>query len=70
MDTEVRRTTNKGNNTTCPAVRVHKDEVRLDRYKHVTTGFDDELEYVDATCFSFNTTRPYCYVRMVVSSSE
>jgi hypothetical protein len=28
------------NNMIYPAVRVHNDEVRLDPYKHVTTGFD------------------------------
>ena len=55
----------------CPAVRVHNDEVLLDPYKHLTKGFDEDFEYVDAVCFSFNNTRPYCDVRLeLVGANE
>ena len=65
FEIEVRLKANK--NMICPAVRVHNDEVRLDPYKHATKGVDDDFEYVDAVCFSFNNMRPYCDVRLVAN---
>jgi hypothetical protein len=62
---EVRLKTNNGNKTICPAVRVHNGEVRLDPYKHETKAFDENLQHVDAVCFSYNNMRPYCAVRFV-----
>ncbi len=62
FEIEVRLKANR--DTISPVVRVHNEEVRLDPYKHMTKGFDEDFQYVDAICFSFNNTRPYCDVRL------
>ncbi len=67
VEVEVRLKMSKDMKTICPAVRVHNDEVRLDPYKHLTKGFDEDFEYVDAVCFSFNNMRPYCDVRLITN---
>ena len=65
IEIEVRLKANK--TMICPAVRAHNDEVHLDPYKHLTKGFDEEFQHVDAIRFSFTNTRPYCDVRLVAN---
>ncbi len=56
----------KDNETICPAVCVHNDEVCLDSYKHLIKGFDENIQHVDAMRFSFNyNMRFYCDVRLM-----
>lgn len=46
------------------SIRVHKDKVVLDDYKHVTTGFSKPFEHIDAICLSYNNMRPYFDIQL------
>eukprot|EP00873_Tetraselmis_striata_P033750 jgi/Tetstr1/454014/TSEL_040933.t1 len=53
-----------GARTVASTVKVHGDEVQLDKYEHKTSGFGDEFTHVDAVCWSFNNMRPYCDINL------
>ena len=65
VEIEVRLKLRKAKRTIDDAVRMHDDEVRLDPYKHVTKGFDENFEHVDVVCFNFNNMGPYRDVKLV-----
>ncbi len=58
VEIEVRLKISKDMKMMHPTARVHNDEVRLDPYKHVTKGFIEDFQNVDAVCFNFNNMRP------------
>jgi hypothetical protein len=68
FEIEVRLKENK--DMICSTVRVHNDELRLDPYKHLTKGFDEDFQHVNAVCFSFNTMRPYGNVRLDLVAND
>ncbi|AUF82394.1 hypothetical protein TetV_302 [Tetraselmis virus 1] len=54
----------KKDNVIESSVKVHKDSVVLDSYKHETKDFGDDFKHVDAVCWSFNNMRPYVDIQM------
>ena len=52
------------------SIRVHEDEVKLDPYKHATSGFSKPFLYVDAICLSYNNMRPYFDIQLKMDEPE
>ncbi len=65
FDIEIELKKNKDDNT-FSSVQVHKDKVVLDPYKHETSGFNNNFDYVDAICLSYNNMRPYVDIQLKI----